>query len=387
MIGIFFGCAELVFGHGLEKLMSGAIFALSKSGVTELLGGVAIAVLTSAIGLLFTMWSSYTFKEAKRIVEQNENAFLGWIQAEMLPNLSTDMTSTLVKMTDNLKDFNKTFSTNTSKLDHTLARVNDSYIEQVKILDLLGKIDVKKVALANIHVYEKLKNCTEEIGMIGETLKSSRMYLQEVRQLTEKLDKADSRAKTWEKMGKFFESEIKEFENRQSKISDVVGKVDEKLKKTFEHLEQIVKKKTDEVSTRIFDANDDLEKALSQQKDLLNKNLREMSDAIDKRNKKLSDIFASLERLAMTFPAEMQKYTRELSNLSDIKRGIANLEKTIQNANFKRGSEDSVIVTPKGSKIPTMLKVAIYIIALYSFIMIVKETYPAIADFISKYIK
>ena len=110
MFGIFFGVFVLVFVHGLDNLMSGSITALASSGVTELLGGVAIAVLTSALGLCLTMRSSSLFKDAKRIVELRENAFLGWIQAEMLPNLSTDMTSTLVKMTNNLRDFNKTFS-------------------------------------------------------------------------------------------------------------------------------------------------------------------------------------------------------------------------------------------------------------------------------------
>ena len=109
----------------------------------------------------------------------------------MLPNLSTDMTSTLVKMTNNLRDFNNTFSSNTAKLDRTLAKVNDSYTGQARILEVLERVDVKKVAMANVQVYEKLKDCTDEIGMIGEALKSSRQYLQQVRELTEKLDKMD----------------------------------------------------------------------------------------------------------------------------------------------------------------------------------------------------
>ena len=155
MLGILIGVIRLVFFDGLENLMSGSISALASSGVTELLGGVAIAVLTSALGLCLTMRSSYLFKEAKRVVELHENAFLGWIQAEMLPNLSTDMTSTLVKMTNNLRDFNSTFSSNTAKLDRTLAKVNDSYTGQARILEVLERVDVKNVAMANVQVYEK----------------------------------------------------------------------------------------------------------------------------------------------------------------------------------------------------------------------------------------
>lgn len=387
MIGIFFGVVVLVFGGGLEKLMAGSIGALASSGVTELLGGVAIAVLTSALGLGLTMRSSYLFKEAKRVVELRENAFLGWIQAEMLPNLSTDMTSTLVKMTNNLHNFNNTFSSNTAKLDRTLAKVNDSYTGQARILEVLERVDVKKVAMANVQVYEKLKDCTDEIGMIGEALKSSRQYLQQVRELTEKLDKMDERAKTWEKMAKFFEKEIKEIERRKAAISEAVGNVDEKLKQSFEHLGQTAKTKSDEVAEKIVDENSKLDNALSQQEELLNRKLGEMSDAIEKRNRKLSDVFASLEQLTKTLPAEMQRYTRELSNLSDIKRGITDLEKAIiQNANSRMVTKEGVVVTPPNTKMPLMLKIAIYIIALYSFIMMTKEMYPIVIDLIAKYL-
>jgi hypothetical protein len=387
MTGIFFGVVVLVFGNGLNNLMSGSFTALASSGVTELLGGVAIAVLTSALGLGLTMRSSYLFKEAKRVVELRENAFLGWIQAEMLPNLSTDMTSTLVKMTNNLRDFNNTFSSNTAKLDRTLAKVNDSYTGQARILEVLERVDVKKVAMANVQVYEKLKDCTDEIGMIGDALKSSRMYLQQVRELTEKLDRMDERVKTWEKMAKFFEKEINEIERRKAAISEAVGNVDEKLKQSFEHLGQTAKAKSDEVAEKIVDENSKLDNALSQQEELLNRKLGEMSDAIDKRNRKLADVFTSLEQLTKALPAEMQRYTRELSNLSEIKKGIADLEKAIiQSANSSVVTKEGVVVTPPNTKMPLMLKIAIYIIGLYSFIMIVKEMYPVVTELISRYL-
>jgi hypothetical protein len=387
MIGIFFGVVVLVFGNGLENLMSGSISALSSSGVTELLGGVAIAVLTSALGLGLTMRSSYLFKDAKRVVELRENAFLSWIQAEMLPNLSTDMTSTLVKMTNNLRDFNNTFSSNTAKLDRTLAKVNDSYTGQARILEVLERVDVKKVAMANVQVYEKLKDCTDEIGMIGDALKSSRLYLQQVRELTEKLDKMDERARTWEKMAKFFEKEINEIEGRKAAISEAVGNVDERLKQSFEHLRQTAKAKTDEVAEKLVDENTKLDNALSQQEELLNRKLGEMSDAIDKRNRKLTDVFASLEQLTKTLPAEMQKYTHEFSNLSDIKRGIADLEKAIiQSANSRVITKEGVVVSPPSTRMPLMLKIAIYIIAFYSLIMMVKEMYQVVSNLITKYL-
>lgn len=381
MFGIFVGVFILVFGNGLENLMSGSISALASSGVTELLGGVAIAVLTSALGLGLTMWSSYLFKEAKRSVELRENAFLGWIQAEMLPNLSTDMSDTLIKMTRNLRDFNNTFSVNTQKLDRTLSKVNDSYTGQAKILETLERVDVRRVAMANVQVYEKLKNCTDEIGMIADALSSSRRYLQQVQELTQKLDNMDERAKTWEKMAKFFEKEINEIERRKAAISEAVGNVDERLRQSFDHLGRTAKAKSDEVAEKVIAENDRLDQALSQQEELLNRKLGEMSNAIDKRNKKLSEVFVSLENLTKSLPAEMQKYTRELSNLSDIKKGIASLEKAITSS--KMVTKDGTVVTSPNTKMPLMIKLAVYVIAFYSFVMIVKEIYPIVSNLFS----
>ena len=163
--------------------------------------------------------------------------------------------------------------------------------------------------------------------------------------------------------------------------------VDEKLKQSFEHLGQTAKANSDEVAEKIVEENSKLDNAISQQEELLNRKLGEMSDAIDKRNKKLSDVFASLEQLTKTLPVEMQRYTRELSNLSDIKRGISDLEKAIiQSANSRVVTKEGVIVTTPSTKMPLMLKIAIYIIAFYSFIMMVKEMYPVANDLISKYL-
>lgn len=375
MLGIFVGVIHLVFGGGLNHLMTGSGASLVSSGVPELLGGVALAVLTSAVGLGLTMRSSYLFKEAKRIVELRENAFLGWIQSELLPNLSTDMTSTLVKMTTNLRDFNKTFSSNTEKLDKTLAHVNESYEIQSRLLQQIDRVDVVRVATANIKVYEKLKSCTTEIGLIGQALKDTREFLQEVKALTEKLDDADERAKTWEKMGKFFEVEINEIESRKAAISEAVGNVDDKLHSSFEHLRQTSSKEISSVEEVIAGQNEKLEKALEKQEGILNRKLEQMSSEIDKRNKKLADVFTQLQQVVDSLPNEMKKYTRDFSNLGAIKQGILDLQTILFNSSNKKViTEDGVVIKNSGSgNMSVSIKVAIFLIALYSSIMIIKE--------------
>lgn len=384
MLGIFVGVYQLVFGDGLENLMSGSTTALANSGVTELLGGVALAVLTSAIGLGLTMFASFKFKNAKKAVETNENLFLSWIQAEILPNLSTDMTSTLIKMTNNLRVFNDTFSGNTEKLERTLAKVNESYTGQAKLLEAIRKTNITEIVKANIDVYEKLKNCTEEIGMLGESLKVSRKYLQLVQDLTIKLDNADERAKTWEKMGKFFEAEVKQIESRKAAISEAVGTVDEKLQSSLTHLTQSSRRNVDSLAESIIKQNDKLDQALSQQEQVLNSRLSAMANSLDQRDKKMNDLMTSVEILLKELPEDIKKYTKELTTLNNIRYQIEQIQKTIlsKNAQAPVITSEGRVIESQPTKIPMTLKIAIYIIGVYALIMICKEAYPVIMSYI-----
>lgn len=383
MIGIFIGVLVLVWGGGLESLMSGSSSALADSGVTELLGGVALAVISSAVGLGLTMRASYLFKEAKSSVELRENNFLSWIQSELLPNLSTDFTSTLVKMTNNLRDFNETFSTNTQKLDKTLSKVNDSYMGQAKLLEELERIDITNIAAANVKVYRNLKNCTEEIGMLAASLRDARMYVEAVRELTSRLGKAEERVKTWERMGQFFEKEINEIDKRKAFISEAVGNVDEKLESSFKQLGQLSKDKVDKMAEMIVDQNDKLDKAITSQQTLLDNKLKEMSDAIDDRNRRLAETFKYLDQIVKALPEQMRQSSSELANLSKIKQSIEDLHRTVEeNAERSVVTETGTIVTQPKQKYPMKVKLSIYLIAIYCLIQIIKELWLVITNYV-----
>lgn len=385
MIGIFIGVLVLVFGNGLESLMSGSSSALADSGVTELLGGVALAVISSAVGLGLTMRASYLFKEAKSNVELRENNFLSWIQSELLPNLSTDFTSTLVKMTNNLRDFNETFSTNTQKLDKTLSKVNDSYLGQAKLLEELERIDITNIAAANVKVYKNLKNCTEEIGLLAVALKNARLYIEAVRELTSRLGEMDERVKTWERMGQFFEKEINEIDKRKAFISEAVGNVDQKLESSFAQLGQLSKEKVDKMAENIVDQNNKLDKAMTLQQELLDNKLKEMSNAIDERNRRLAETFDYLDQIVKALPDQMRQSSSELANLSKIKQGIDDLHRAVEeNADRSVVTETGTIVTQPKQKFPMMVKISIYLIAAYSLIQIIKELVEVIINIVGK---
>lgn len=369
MIGIFIGVLQMVYFGGLEHLLDPQVEALKNSGVKELLGGVGLAVLTSAVGLGLTTWNAKRFKDARQVTEVGENAFLSWIQSELLPNLSTDMTATLVKMTQNLRNFNATFETNTAKLDRTLARVNDSYKGQVELLKALEKTNIVDMAAANVAVYEKLKECTDEIGMIADSLSSSRRYLEEVRKLTQKLDDADERVRTWEKMAKFFEKETTQIEKRRAAISEEVGKVDERLRRAFQQMDETATSQIQTAAAVLQDQKHQLTDSLAQQQQVFTEKLNEMAEEIEKRSRALSKIFGEQEKLSTEAAQELSKYARQLGNLSDIKAGIQELRNVLLQMGQKASQQTAgnIQVT---SRIPWSVRIAIYIIAMLCLIIL-----------------
>ena len=131
MLGILIGIGFLVFSGGLKDLLnsgngpgsiSGGLKDLLNSGngtgskgIETLLGSVALAMISSITGISLTTLGSHKTKNVKSDVEKNKNTFLSWIQAELLPKISSDISSALVRMTKNLSNFNNIFAQNTQE--------------------------------------------------------------------------------------------------------------------------------------------------------------------------------------------------------------------------------------------------------------------------------
>ena len=121
----------------LANLLTGE--SLQVDGIKTLLTDIGIAMVASFLGVLFTKILTAKFKEAKAEMSKNKGKFLTWIQTELMPNLTDDLTGALIKMTQDLNNFNSTFADNTKELKETLSMVSDDYKEQVKVLEAIEK--------------------------------------------------------------------------------------------------------------------------------------------------------------------------------------------------------------------------------------------------------
>lgn len=325
-------------------------------GVKALLGGVALAMVASFFGILFTTIASYVFKKSKRKEEDGKDEFLSWIQSELLPQLSSDVSGTLVKMGQNLRDFNTTFSENTKELSATLDKVNESYRGQAEVLQSIKELRINEIATANITIYDKLKDSTQELGdvtqhiseysdqlsKLGKYLKNSEKYLIQVKELNEKLDEGEERMKMIERLGQFFEAELQQIQNRKSEMTKAVGIVDDALQEALIKMQENVGKQFNE-----------LEKSSAMQQDILQEKLKETTALIEEL-KNLTAVKTSMEK--------MEKSTGEQNKLlNTLVTSINNLTSEVKKSNSTNVSINSAGVPVVTKKMPLWAKILLII--------------------------
>lgn len=294
MAGILTGILYLWLTGGISDLLS-AKGDSGADGVEALLGGVALAMISSILGILFTTWGSNNFKTVKSIVEKEKHTFLSWIQAKLLPTLSDNVVGAIREMTGNLTEFNKAFAINTGDLGTALGKVNESYQLQTRLLESVQRIADKDLTYQNLQLYNALKNSTQEIGTLAEYLHSTNDYLTNVRSLNEKLDLNENRTRTIEEIGAFFKTELEQIEARKGAISKAVGTVDDYLKQALEKLKENTEAQFNE-----------LQKSTIKQQDVLQRK----SDEIEKLVTELEQLTAvkvSISRLEQTMKAQNSK--------------------------------------------------------------------------------
>ena len=100
MLGVIIGLASLLFTNSIYSLMTGSTTGATASGaatgVSDLLSGVALAMIASVCGIGLTTCNSLLFKKYKLEQEKGKNTFLAWMQSKLLPELPSDTSPPLV---------------------------------------------------------------------------------------------------------------------------------------------------------------------------------------------------------------------------------------------------------------------------------------------------
>lgn len=300
MAGILVGIGYLGLSGDLSALLNSEDGNFGAEGIKALLGGVALAMISSILGIFLTTNGSMKAKEAKAEEEKNKHVFLSWMQANLLPNLSNDTAQTLERMSSNLVGFNKTFSSNTEDLGKTLSQINEATKLQKQLMEAVEKLADKGISRQNLEVYNALKNCSNEIGTLAQYLSDSNEYLAAVRDLNEKLDKDEKRSKAIERMAAFFESEVMQIERRKEFISKTIGEIDSQLEEQLRRLGEHASENVENFYLALGKQQEALQKKLDETQVIVSelKNLTSIKESISKFEKATAEQSRKIDRLA-----------------------------------------------------------------------------------------
>ena len=339
MLDILIGVSNFVSSGGVSQLMesaNGGVNVVSTKGIDNLLWGVSLAMLTGALGILLTSWGANKFKNARKDVEKKKNSLLSWVQAKLLPNLSTNLVNQLSKLGENLVSFNNTFAENTQKLGESLSVLKGTSEKQNELLQTIERLKINDIASANVRVLDKLQSSMTELEKLGIYLNNTESYLKEVRLLNDKLDKSENREKMVEGMATYFKNENEQIEIRKTAMVTIVGEIDTLLSQSFDTLKEKSKTALTNFGTAIDLQNKELESVFDNQKTVFKEKLDEIGTTISERNKSYSELCKTQEEGLIKASEKFSENTGELKELSKIREEIEKLKNAI---NSKEKSE------------------------------------------------
>lgn len=338
MSGVIVGVGYLWLSGGLKELLStdkteqvaNAIVKTGEQAVTSgadgieaVLGGIALAMLASFIGIILTTFGSWRAKSVKVQVEKGKQKFLSWLQQELLPKLKTGVDAEIGRITDNIKESNASFAANTTKLNATLKDINQAISGMTGMLHSLENLNVVQFASANIQVYEKLKNCTDELGRFAQYITSLDDFIAKIDMLSTKMGEADDRVRAIEEMGRYFRDERSNLEAMKGLISSSIGEADANLKNAVASFKDSTTSNYTEMATHNERQRQALEKAIDEQQKQLESKLKEkitQLDYISDELKKLAPIKDSVSK----FESATKEQNRRIEDLAASIRELAN---------------------------------------------------------------
>jgi tetratricopeptide (TPR) repeat protein len=192
-------------------------------------------------------------------------------------------------MTNNLSSFNKTFSDNTKNLGDTFSKVNNSYKNHVSLIHAIDNLKITDIATANISVYEKLKNSTDEIGVFAEYLEKTNEYLTIIQNLSQNLGDYERRTRILEDAGAFFKK-------NENWLADNIDSANLKV----------------ETAVQRFDEN--TEHYLSNLRDSLNQQILKFDEVINEQQTRLkSSLEASSEIVALSLSKNQELFEKAIA--------------------------------------------------------------------------
>lgn len=324
MFGILVGVGYLIVSKSIDSMLS--IDADKASiGIKALLGGVALAMVSSIVGILLTTVGALKSKNARVHHIETKNGFFDWLQIYLIPSLADNTTSAVLTLKQNLDIFNADFSNSIADLKSAFALMNQTFTQQESILERIQQIDLKKVAGANLKILSQLESTTSTLNVFNKSIADTTDYIECVRSLTSKLDDYLQRTDLIVEMGRFFKEENEQLKSRKTlllgvvdgykqeadvrtaEISQVIGKIDSTLGEAIRELQENTQQRLDEFNAYVGSQD-------SKMRDLADSfSVSQMMQELKKVTESIRQLQLDLKDGMVASQKSMQQFTHELT--------------------------------------------------------------------------
>jgi hypothetical protein len=292
-----------------------------ESAIDMLIGGVKIAMIASFIGLLLTVvLSGYKYKGAKLQAEGLKNDMFTWIQTQLLPVLSQNISSSIYSLQANLLKFNDTFSVNVGSFNDVMNKILYSFDSQVNLMNELKEVDVAQLAKLNVNVLQELRVSTKEFEKFTQFLNQLNVFVANADRLNLNINNQLDRTQAVEVIANSMENniqankqlmdvlqmEMREFDNRKQMVTNAVVNVDNILTKSLDSLKLHIAEQIEAIKNITIKEENLLENLLKEDRGNLNelkklgmlnagmavleKETRSQNDKLDALNKAIYDL-------------------------------------------------------------------------------------------------
>lgn len=153
-IGIIIGLGGMIIGKGITDNHS----------IYSLLGGVALAMFASLIGLALTIRnSSFNYKTAFYNCEADKENYFNILRKQLLPSLSSTMEQGLNSLKGVLGQFVSSFGNQLQGYTSAFQLLNDNIRQEHDLMEEINQLNITKTSLSIARSFSKLKEASDEL--------------------------------------------------------------------------------------------------------------------------------------------------------------------------------------------------------------------------------
>ena len=165
LAGTFMGIIFGLWGIDLSSI-TGADGVIDLSAFQGLLGGVVVAMCASFFGLGLTIFTStFLYRDAYSRAVSDKDVYFDFLQRELMPTLSTSMSSSLNALKSVLGHFVDKFGGNLDTYTSSIDTLNDNIATQHKVLKELNKLGLTNTASKMAETFRSLETASVSLDV------------------------------------------------------------------------------------------------------------------------------------------------------------------------------------------------------------------------------